>query len=293
MQSGIKSVEWTAPPYEATITIPESFSGTTSMSAMALDFVNPRSGTSATASITFRVVPAGSPVQIWVPNRHITLLLNETPADSELIYVSGKFANGQHYELDYPGAGTTFQSLDPAIATVDASGLVTAIVGGKTFLKIQNGTLIQWASVWVRWDKPLVPLPAVNQTTNVTISGGAFHLERDGRAYAQQVLITNVSAVPIHKPLALVLEDVPPSVKVLWHLRYPETAPSSMRTKPAEATKTITPLGSPVVNVFSEDFEKDMGWLAPGDSATLEIRFANPSGVPFTYTPKLYTATEK
>jgi hypothetical protein len=274
MKSGIKSVEWTKPPYEATITIPESFSGITSMSAMALDAVNPRSGTSASASITFRVVPAGAPVEIFVANPSITLNYPETPAESEQIFVSGDFANDQNYPLDYPGAGTTYQSLDPAVATVDASGLVTAVAPGQTFVKIQNGPpLSEWAEVWVR-DEAAGPPAPVEQTAKVTIASGAFRLDQDSQAFAQQIVITNVSSLPVHKPLTLILDDLPPTVKV----------------PRVRLTKTILPLGSPAVRISTEDFEEQEGWLAPGKSATVNLRFSNPNGVPITYAPKLYTA---
>ena len=116
------------------------------------------------------------------------------------------------------------------------------------------------------------PLPPIDQTSKMSFQGGGFLLDRAKGQYVQQVKITNQSALPLPKPLDLILTGLPSGVKL------------------AEAdgvTKNVAPLGSP----YADAGTFDGSFLPPGQSVTLTLRFFNYNNQSITYTPKLYTGS--
>lgn len=55
------------------------------------------------------------------------------------LYIYGKYSDGFDRRLDDPATGTTYETSDPKIATVDIKGLVTAVAPGKAVITVKNG----------------------------------------------------------------------------------------------------------------------------------------------------------
>lgn len=53
--------------------------------------------------------------------------------------IFGEYSDGIDRELDGQAAGTTYESSDPEIATVDAGGLVTGVSPGQAVITAKNG----------------------------------------------------------------------------------------------------------------------------------------------------------
>ncbi|WDT77576.1 MAG: Ig-like domain-containing protein [Candidatus Manganitrophus sp.] len=87
--------------------------------------------------VIFRKLPAGSnPNQVH-------------DSETERIAVMGTFSDGAEREISLL-PGTTYQSSDIKIATVDSKGLVTAIGPGKAFITIKYGDKKLQIPVFVR-----------------------------------------------------------------------------------------------------------------------------------------------
>jgi hypothetical protein len=263
-------LKWTTPPYSASLTIPESFSGTMTLTGMVIDATD--YDKNEYASVVLKVVPVGSPVALYATNRPFRLDHPAAPADSVNLKVMGRFANGHRYNMDYQDSGMMYQSLHPEVATVDAAGVVTAVGIGDNLIRLYNGSVESWARITVRDPTSPGTLPApIDNTAHVSIVSGEFWpIPNTSNHVAHEITITNTSEIRLFTPLILVLEGLPPSLIVL----------------DASKTENIAPLESSVYT-----FPQSAGaWYSPGESSTVEIRFMNPQGVPVTYTPKVYTA---
>jgi hypothetical protein len=86
----------------------------------------------------------------------------------------------------------------------------------------------------------------------------------------QQVRITNTSNRTIDGDLVLALDGLPSGVDVL---------------RADGVTTCPSPIGSPFVEVQGEE-------LRPKKTAVMTLQFANPQGVPITYTPRVLLKAE-
>ncbi|TAK03475.1 MAG: Ig-like domain-containing protein [Candidatus Manganitrophaceae bacterium] len=57
---------------------------------------------------------------------------------NEQLLIYGQYSDGVERHVEDPATGTTYQSTDPRVATVDEKGLVTAIAPGKAVITVKN-----------------------------------------------------------------------------------------------------------------------------------------------------------
>ena len=119
--------------FDGTVTIPETEYGDIELQAVGIDAQEEV----ATA------LPVVIHVQAPAPLTGLAALYDKvvlTAASQSIsLGVSGTFADGVTRDLTSPGTGTTYESLDTTVATVDAEGVVTAVKGGTTLLRTANG----------------------------------------------------------------------------------------------------------------------------------------------------------
>jgi hypothetical protein len=263
--SGIDNRVVTGPPFETTVVVPASLKEPLKLIASASSSTDP--SVSDVASVLLSVVPEDPPVTIDVMEAELWFEIPTRP-DPKRITAFGTYADGEERAIDYPGMGTTYESSDTSVATVDGEGSVAPVAPGFAYITVRNGAATEWVGVKVA-GVTVGDMPIVDQTLNVAIGRSGFRVDPASGLFTQQVTVTNRSPEPLIQPLALVLADLPPEVRV----------------EEADKTLRIAPVGTPW-KFFTGDRE---AVLKPGDSLSAEIKFRNPKGVPITYTPSVYS----
>jgi hypothetical protein len=119
----------TAPPYNFTIQIPTNASpGTYSLTASGA--ITPGQGTES-EPIDIVVEPATSPSSLIIRPSVVSIW----PGTDAPLHVTGRFASGPKLNMTYSSL-ITYSSENPAIATVDKLGLITAVAPGKTVVGV-------------------------------------------------------------------------------------------------------------------------------------------------------------
>lgn len=101
-------------------------------------------------------------------------------------------------------------------------------------------------------------------TNSVSIMRSPLAQSRTTTTYNGSVTITNTSGQTISGPIQIVFDDLTPGVTLV--------------------NQTGTFAGDPYITATIES-------LAPGASVKVPVRFSNPSNVPITYTPRIYSGT--
>jgi hypothetical protein len=268
-------------PYETDLTIPSDWTG--ALRLMIL--VKTTSGDVLEGpEVILQVIPDTVPSRISVLDANKFLRLPHNPGDPipdnidvRRVRVFGHYLDNQGKEIrrDLSGSlfGTTYTSSDHIIATVDAEGVVSPIAPGIAFITVDNKGIKAYSEVDV---EPLTgSLPPTDQTAKVAVGAGGFRLDRASGRYVQSVTIKNTSALPLPFPLNLIVADLPPNVELRGEAK-------------GGKTETITPLDTRYVYLRYQDaVRKD--FFMPGDTLTVTLSFVNNTGVPITYTPKVYS----
>ena len=133
------SIPWdiartTTEPYEISLQVPEEAVGQMEIRAHAID----ASGNWAYDSVTVSVDVTVALTELRAEPDPVQL--TDTVPDFTL-QVTGVYADLIERDLSGDGAGTTYASDDPAIATVDAEGVVRPVAIGSTQVTVSNGSL--------------------------------------------------------------------------------------------------------------------------------------------------------
>ena len=192
--------------------------------------------------------------------------------DDRTIGVRGYYANDVYRNITLAALGTTYTSSDPAIVTVNPEGVLTPVSPGVTYIVVDHRGVKAFAQVEVLGPDG-ADLPPTDQTAKVVIDAGGFRLDRASGRYLQSVTIQNTSALPLWFPLNLVVADLPAEVEL---------------RSANGLTKIVPPLGLPRTSLYYADaVRKD--FFMPGDTLTVILSFVNNTGVPITYTPRVYS----
>lgn len=95
--------------------------------------------------------------------------------------VAGVLDDGRIVNLTGAQAGTTYDVEDPAIATVDPGGGVTALAAGATRVVAQNGPLAASGSVEVQGPAAITEISVLPQAATLTLAGETLPLVVTGR----------------------------------------------------------------------------------------------------------------
>jgi PKD repeat protein len=136
-------VRASGPPWVAAIRIPDTANGPWPLVAAA----NVAGILNVSGTVTLAASPTGAPARLTVD----PLQLYAGAGGTAQVTVFGVFPDGVARNVTN-GSGTTYESLDPSIATVDANGRITGLRPGMTSIRVQNG--------------------AVEATLLVTVTGG-------------------------------------------------------------------------------------------------------------------------
>jgi pimeloyl-ACP methyl ester carboxylesterase len=266
---GLKHLEGTnynGTSYQATFTIPDYYAGPlVVIPAITDSFNNPIIG----IPLTIAVRPP-TPLSIALIQHNYPLVL--PPSRAEQLKLIGVYPNNVQRDITSSQAGTTYQSSNQAVVTIDAEGTFQALSSGTATITATNGGFTDYATFEVNTGS--TPLPPQDLTGQVQVQPSGFVLNRQTGFYVQTVVITNMAEIPTTGPLYFVIGDLPAGVTLI---------------NKSGLTQTIVPTHSPFLGQLS--LPGDGLTFQPGQSISLQLQFLNAGRVRISYTPKLYRAS--
>jgi len=148
------------PPYRASLTIPQDFVGNLTLRAAGI--VGPISNEISVDSVpvTIRVVLPPDIILVSMRPDPDQVFLRKLPsgsspnrirsAETERIAIMGTFSDGVERSISSSSRGTTYETSDQKIATVNAEGLVSAVSPGQATITVKNGEKRVQVPVYVR-----------------------------------------------------------------------------------------------------------------------------------------------
>jgi hypothetical protein len=248
---GLTVTGFTGTGFEARFVIPEFYAGPLTLQPEAY-----AGRTVLGPTVTIKVKPRTPPVTLSVVNRNnYPSLMAGHP---ERLSVKGLYANGIERDLSSSEAGTTYTSSNPAVVTVDRDGVCRIAGSGLAVVTVENGGVREYATFAV--DDPAHPGAPIDLTDHVVIRQGSVRADASQQIVydvVQDVIITNVTALPLVGPLFLGIADLPKGVLPLGDTRQLELPGAGLD-------------------------------LLPGHSVSVELRFLNQGDASIQYKAKVY-----
>ncbi len=262
----LKGTNYSGSQYNASFVIPDFYAGPLTLEPAIRDSLNaPIRG----AEVTVSVRPQTAPASIDLVQDYYVIAAK--PPSTETIDVLGNYPPDLSRDLSSAAAGTTFQSSNPDVLTVDADGKVTTVARGTAIVTVEN-TGVKKRVIFVVEDpgNPLPPQPV----SNLQITRSTPILDRQSGFYNQKLRLSYPGVIagspppPIIGPIFLVLTGLPPGVTLMN----------------GGETRTLPPVGSPYVAIDLPDGRT----LEPGQTITISLQFLNPNGRKIVYTTSSY-----
>jgi len=248
--------------YQASFVIPDTYAGALTIIP---DIIDSNSNPIAGVGVTVVVNPNTAPLELVLVQgnySHIT-----SSGVTAHIYVTGEYPNSLERDLTSSIVGTTYQSSNTQVLTVDSEGDVQSTGFGTAIVTVANNGVQTFATFSV--EDPTNPLAPQDLTTDVSIARSGFRVDRNTGFFVQTVQLTNSLAVPMIGPLYFVASDLPDGVTLV---------------NKAGPTQNIAPMGSPYIRLQLPDGIT----LQPGASLTLILQFLDPGRTRISYTPTVF-----
>lgn len=128
------------PVYRSSLPMPKEFIGTLTLWVSGIVGPSSNEGVVKSEPITVRIVlPPDVVLQsLRVDEDQEALFLRI--ASKRKVYVFGRFSDSIERVVSSTLLGTTYQSADQKVASIDTEGLVTAVGPGQTEITVKNGT---------------------------------------------------------------------------------------------------------------------------------------------------------
>jgi len=257
------------PPYQFTFVVPRDKIGLVQVKS----FVRNADGSGiAGEEISLNIVPVEAPTKLQA-RLSSNLRFVDGVGTTATAAVFGIYNDDARRNVSGGSLGSTYQSSDTSVVTVDATGRVEARAIGRATITVTNAGLKAFIPVEVNGTEGQTLSPQ-DVSSSVTVTAGGFRYDPSSRLYVQELTIRNTSDRPIPYPMELVISDLPPGVDLEGAIRR---------------TKVVTPLGSPRARVALADAPTALRTaLAPGALATSTLQFSNRNGQPITYRVRLF-----
>jgi len=253
---GISGMEFTGTTrldletYQAKVTIPEGFSGPSTIGAVALDADGHEF---PGAPVTISVSPTTSAGRVELAQRYYFL---DPSVESQQLSLTGTYADNIQRDVTSSDSGTTYASSNPATVRVTPDGLARIKSTGIAVVTASNGSSKDYAIFVV--ENAASPLPPQDLTKQFGIQQTADRLEKSNVYAMRNVVVTNSSRVPVPGPLYLVLTGLPSGVTL-------------------ENRSGITRKVSPGSAFIRLQLSGDGLRIGPGERNTLTLQFLNPN----------------
>lgn len=142
LESSVGTVSGGAAPLNASLHIPADSVGEQALLAFAVDS---ESRVAFAAPLQVLVTSEAKLLSIEAVNAWIGLVSGE----HYQLRVRGRFTGGVTRDLSAAPSGSTYQSADPAIVTVDSAGIIVAGRAGQTRITVANGAFLAHVDVVV------------------------------------------------------------------------------------------------------------------------------------------------
>jgi hypothetical protein len=255
--------------YEASFSIPPLYAGPLTFTPA---ITNASNALITGAAVTVAVTPTTPPTRLVLAQHSYRTTLPTNVPDH--IYVNGFYPNGDEFDLTSSASGTTYQSSNTKVVTVDSNGAIQYPgQAGSAIVAATNRGVSDYADFIVQ-NQASAPAPQ-DLTSQVSVQMSGFQLNRTTGFYVQTVTVTNSTSVPISGPLYFVAEGLPTGTSAIT------------MTNPTGYTQTIQPMNSPYLAIPINNglaFE-------PGETHSFQLQFLNPSRIRISYTAKVFTTT--
>lgn len=220
-------------------------------------------------TIVVGVPPASAPVSLSLLQDVFLLRPDSLPRQ---LYVNGVLADESEVDLRSHLLGTTYETSDEAVVTVDIDGLVTVIGEGQAHVTASYAGLSAIATFVV--EDPENPLPLTDLTDQFHFVRSGLRLNRISGFYVQQVTVTHVGNAPNLGPFYMLLDDLPAEVSLV------SKSGSTEQAEPLNRPYVAIPPGANGLT------------LAPGATRTFVFEFLNPSRAEITYSLAVVSGSE-
>lgn len=134
--------EMTRPPYECTFVIPPGSAPRIKIRAMGktVENINKEGGLFSPTVTIFVKIPSMVTLQkinVFPNNSSDTMFFSDLKYKKHL-YVEGVYSDGTKRKIDASGLGTTYETSNPQVVTVDSEGSASAVSSGKATITIRN-----------------------------------------------------------------------------------------------------------------------------------------------------------
>jgi hypothetical protein len=259
---GISGMEFTGTTrldlemYQAKVVIPESFSGPSTIGAVALDADHHEL---PGAPVTIAVSPTVSAGRVTLAQRYYYL---EPSVVSEQLSLTGTYADNIQRDITSSETGTTYATSNPAVIRVTPDGLARIKGDGIAVVTAANGSSRDYAIFVV--ENAASPLAPQDLTRQFNIQQTNNRLEKSNIYALRDVVVTNSSRVPVPGPLYLILTGLPSGVTL---------------DNRSGLTRKVSP-GSAFISL---QLSGDGLRTGPGERNTLTLQFLNPNNIAISY----------
>ena len=167
-RTGIDPVVLSAPLFSGVMAVPNEYTGSVTLSAVASDATGTVVGTS---EVIANVVSSEMPASIYTGNDVEFMAPGEGGMQVRPVAI---YSNGVHRHVR---TQSSFSSSNPAVASVTADGLVAAVSKGVAFISAEFMGKTAYAEIRVR-DPALNEDIAVENTSNAFIIKGGIRVDR-------------------------------------------------------------------------------------------------------------------
>ncbi|MGC2110837.1 MAG: hypothetical protein WA655_15055 [Candidatus Korobacteraceae bacterium] len=246
--------------YQVSFVLPNNYAGPLTLTPDVVDSNdNPIEGVAATINVR----PTSPPLSLTLVEGGYNHLL--TSNATARVYVTGNYSNGVQRDLTSSVTGTTYQSSNTNVLTVDSEGNVQAKAFGTATITAQNSGLKAFAAFDV--EDPANPLSPQDLTSGIGISRSGYRVDRTTGFYVQTITFTNSQAGPAVGPFYFVINGLTNGVRLVN----------------SGTTRIIQPAGSPYLALHTADGIT----LQPGEHVTMTLQFLDANRLSITYTPKV------
>jgi pimeloyl-ACP methyl ester carboxylesterase len=247
--------------YQASFVLPNDFAGPLDLTP---DITDSDNRLVEGPTVTIAVRPTTPPLSLSLVEGNYNHLLSAKEAAN--VYVTGNYNDQVQLNLTSSVTGTTYESSDKDVLTVDKEGNVQATGFGTAVVTVQNRGVQAFSAFAV--EDPNNPLPPQDPTADLTINRSGFRIDRITGFYVQTIEFTNSQPVPLIGPLYFAVTGLTSGVTIV----------------DAGSTQNIQPAGSPY---FSLD-PADGITFQPGERLDLTLQFEDGNRLPINYTPKVF-----
>jgi pimeloyl-ACP methyl ester carboxylesterase len=248
--------------FEAEVAIPEAFAGPLTLIPSVTDAVGNRYHG---LPVHIAIRPDEPPLELYLIQRTHRLEVGE---DATALHAIGVFEGGVERDVTSAAAGTTYESSDTSVVSVDEDGRLTAVAEGSATVTVQLGGLSDFATITVR--EQAEQLPPIDVSDQLDIRAGGFRVNRNTGFFVQTLHIANPGQLPVAGPLYVVLDGIADEIELI--------------SKDC-LTQLLAPIGSPYVAV---PLLQDGATFGPGEEVDIYLHFLNPERIGIGYAPTIY-----